>query len=356
MMVNTVVNNSITLNSSKRNSVFTDFLKLKWRSSKEPKINLRQRLPNTVDDIERDWVKHNALRTAFEGDFKAPVGRLLEAGGLEVLDIGTGAGFWTNEMASQFPLSHFTGIDLDKNVLPTSLLSRNVVYQRIDLIELPLPYENDSFDYIFIRSMLDTLPDSMWDSILKELIRIMKKGAYIECVEAYENLFDAGPSMRLLNQLIQQSLQHPPQSPTTPLITNTTNNTNANNCISSSSNYNTEERNPWPNRLANMTQLKNMHIYHTHTPIGIHGHTVGTLLLEFWERTIKSFQREWITNKLITEKDLVSTIKSMRNEVDEYKTYMSWYSVVAQKKGYDGPILRFDDVDEYDRVYTTIIA
>lgn len=81
-----------------------------------------------------------------------------------------------------------------------SSLSKNVLYQRIDLIELPLPYEDATFDYIFIRSMMDTLPDSMWDDVLKELVRIMKKGAYIECVEAYDNLFDAGPNMNTLNQ------------------------------------------------------------------------------------------------------------------------------------------------------------
>jgi ubiquinone/menaquinone biosynthesis C-methylase UbiE len=78
--------------------------------------------------------------------------------------------------------------------------SRNVFYQRIDIIELPLPYEDATFDYIFIRSMMDALPDTMWDDVLKELVRIMKKGAYIECIEAYDNLFDAGPSMTLLNQ------------------------------------------------------------------------------------------------------------------------------------------------------------
>lgn len=69
------------------------FLKLKWRSS--TKYNMKPRLPNTADDIERDWVRHNALRLAFENDFKAPIERLLQAGGSEVLDIGCGAGFWT---------------------------------------------------------------------------------------------------------------------------------------------------------------------------------------------------------------------------------------------------------------------
>jgi ubiquinone/menaquinone biosynthesis C-methylase UbiE len=70
----------------------------------------------------------------------------------------------------------------------------------VDLLELPLPYEDGTFDYIFIRSMIDILPDTMWDDVLKELLRIMKKGAFIECVEAYDNLFDAGPAMTKISQ------------------------------------------------------------------------------------------------------------------------------------------------------------
>ncbi|CEP16057.1 hypothetical protein [Parasitella parasitica] len=308
-----------TTTTSSTGSAFS-FLKLKWRSSKDPKLNIRERLPNSVDDIERDW-----------------------AGGSEVLDIGCGAGFWSSDMASRYPISYFTGIDIDKNVLPSSLvvlgssLSRNVFYQRIDLIELPLPYEDATFDFIFMRSMMDTLPDSMWDDVLKELVRVMKKGAYIECVEAYDNLFDAGP-------LIQSSIKHPPQSPTTPTSAyNTLNNTPT-----------TTLYNPWPNRIANMSQLVGMQINHTHTPVGTYGGTVGSLLLEYWERIISGFRRDWIANKWIAEDELDRTVETMKTEVDEYNTYMSWYSVVAQKKGYNGPTIQFDDVDDFDIVRTHI--
>ncbi|KAI8640364.1 S-adenosyl-L-methionine-dependent methyltransferase [Parasitella parasitica] len=312
------------------------FLKLKWRGSKDPKLNIREALPNSVDDIERDWVRHSALKLAFESDFKAPIHRLLQAGGSEVLDIGCGAGFWSSDMASQYPISYFTGIDIDKNVLPSSSLSKNVFYQRIDLVELPLPYEDATFDFIFIRSMMDTLPDSMWDDVLKELVRIMKKGAYIECVEAYDNLFDAGPCMSRLNQC-KYILA---------LVT----------CVS----YTTQTKkpttlyNPWPNRIANMSQLIGMQINHTHTPVGTYGDTVGSLLLEYWERIISGFRRDWIANKLIAEDELEKTVATMKGEVNEYNTYMSWYSVVAQKKGYKGPTIQFDDVDDFDTVRTHI--
>ena len=64
------------------------------------------------------------------------------------------------------------------------------MFQRVDLLELPLPYENDTFDVIFIRCMMDVLPDEQWDVVLQELVRIMKKGAYIECLETYPALVD----------------------------------------------------------------------------------------------------------------------------------------------------------------------
>jgi hypothetical protein len=153
--------------------------------------------------------------------------------------------------------------------------------------------------------------------------------------------------------VIQTSLQSPPGSPITP--TTTTTNTNTNNTTTTLNNYNTPKSlNPWPNRIANLNQLIGMQIYHTHTPVGIYGGSIGSLLLEYWERIFKSYKREWITNKLINEAELEKTIELMREEVNELNTYMSWYSVVAQKKGYNGPTIQFDDVDDDDILHTTI--
>jgi hypothetical protein len=144
----------------------------------------------------------------------------------------------------------------------------------------------------------------------------------------------------MLYIVIQTTLQQPPESPTA----------YTNNNIPSS----IKPNNPWPNRIANINQLMGMQIYHTHTPVGLYGGAIGSLLLEYWERIVKSLQREWITNKLIAEDELDRTLESMKDEVNEYNTYMSWYSVVAQKKGYIGPIIQFDDVDDFDIVHTTI--
>jgi hypothetical protein len=149
--------------------------------------------------------------------------------------------------------------------------------------------------------------------------------------------------------VIQSSLSHQPvelpPTPTTPTTTTTHNTT---------SHHTIKPNNPWPNRIANINQLQGMQIYHTHTPVGLYGGAIGSLLLEYWERIIKRFRRDWVSSKLIAEDELERTVESMRDEVNEYNTYMSWYSVVAQKKGYVGPTIQFDDVDDFDMVHTTI--
>jgi hypothetical protein len=57
----------VNATASPNNGGFSNFLKMKWRTSKDPKLNYRYKGPNTADDIERDWIRHSALKLAFEG-------------------------------------------------------------------------------------------------------------------------------------------------------------------------------------------------------------------------------------------------------------------------------------------------
>ncbi|KAI9322230.1 S-adenosyl-L-methionine-dependent methyltransferase [Dichotomocladium elegans] len=309
-------------------STFTSFLRSKWRSA-NGKPSRPQSL-NATTDIERDWIRHSALKIALDGDFQAPMHQLFKSGGNEILDVGCGAGFWTTDMAAKYPLSHFTGIDINKDTFPqrqVSEYSRNVVFQRVDLLELPLPYESDTFDYIFIRCMMDVVPDEEWDAVLNELVRIMKKGATIECLETYPDLFDVGPGMATLMQLINHNGSSSPTIEAAPSSTGSM------------------TLNPLPNRMAAINQLMGMQLKHIDTPIGRHGGAVGALLLEHWDRIIEASKQTWIQNKWIGEKQLAAILDELHDEVETYQTYMSWYSVVAQKKGYNGPIIRIEDYD-----------
>ncbi|KAI8370334.1 S-adenosyl-L-methionine-dependent methyltransferase [Radiomyces spectabilis] len=317
-------------------SGFAGFLKSIRRTNKDAKLS-RHPAGNTINDIECDWVRHSALKLAFEGDFKAPLQRLLQAGGNEVLDIGCGSGFWTMDMATKYRLSHFTGIDVDKNILPTNNVPKNLRFYQVNLVDTPLPFEDSTFDYIFIRAMISTLPDEAWDSVLNELVRIMKKGAYIECIEAYPDLFEAGPAMTTI-----MNLNH---SRATPEASVSNGSSSSQMAADQPSHPHVANQNPWPNRLAACNQLVGMQIKHTHTPVGAHGGAVGTLLLEYWDRYIQLQKPIWIQNKMISESELKNTLKVLHKEIEENKTYMSWYSVTAQKRGYNGPLIQFSDAD-----------
>ena len=96
-------------------------------------------------------------------------------------------------------------------------------------------------------------------------------------------------------------------------------------------------QNPLPNRMAAISQLMGMQIQHIHTPVGRYGGAVGSLLLEHWDRVIESNRQKWVQSKLVDEKQLAVAINDLHEEVDSYQTYMSWYSVVAQKVIYWKP-------------------
>ena len=116
--------------------------------------------------------------------------------------------------------------------------------------------------------------------------------------------------------------------------------------------------------MAAITQLMGMQIKHIHTPVGRYGGAVGSLLLEHWDRIIESNKQRWVQSKLIDEKQLAAAITDLHEEVDTHQTYMSWYSVVAQKvsegvdelkrnklmrcctqRGYKGPLIQIVDFD-----------
>ncbi|CAO3647685.1 unnamed protein product [Cunninghamella blakesleeana] len=232
------------------------------------------------------------------------------------------------DMATKYPLSYFVGIDVDKNVFPHMTMQKNLMFQRVDIMSLPLPFEDNTFDYIFIRSMLNVIPEQQWEGIQKEIIRIMKKGGYLECIEHYPDLFDTGPAMSKITQFINTSASLK------------LNYNNGNNPPSLTPIYN-----PWPNRLAIERHLIGIKIHHTHTPIGNHGGALGALMYQYWERIFNCNKQEWLQSKIITEKELDTLLKELIEEVEKNKTYMAWYSVVAQKKGYTGPIILIEDCD-----------
>ncbi|RUS12597.1 hypothetical protein BC937DRAFT_87452 [Endogone sp. FLAS-F59071] len=95
-------------------------------------------------------------------------------------------------MAESFPMSHFVGIELTNYKLKPSEFPDNCTFPRCSIVELPLPFDDSSFDYVFMRYSLSSVPSDCFSNILIELKRVLKPGGYLEWNEP-DSLFRGGP-------------------------------------------------------------------------------------------------------------------------------------------------------------------
>ncbi|RUP46418.1 S-adenosyl-L-methionine-dependent methyltransferase, partial [Jimgerdemannia flammicorona] len=130
-------------------------------------------------------------RKLFHGNFNAPVEDALSHG-IKVLDAGCGAGCWTMNMANDFPNSHFVGVDV-ADLFPKDEVKSNCIFVKANTLE-GLPFEDDTFDYIFQRFMVLAFTPADWAKAISELVRVTKPGGWVELVESDCKLEQAPPS------------------------------------------------------------------------------------------------------------------------------------------------------------------
>ncbi|KAI7867879.1 S-adenosyl-L-methionine-dependent methyltransferase, partial [Spinellus fusiger] len=133
------------------------------------------------EEQDRLVAQHYILRTAFGGDFSAPVRQMLE-NGCVVLDAGCGPGTWTMEMSTEFPNSSFIGVDSHHD-FPRDIKPRNCHFRTCPVDQLPLPFHDNSIDYIFQRDFNLSLQAHKWSPLVREYLRILKPGGWIELME-----------------------------------------------------------------------------------------------------------------------------------------------------------------------------
>lgn len=106
---------------------------------------------------------------------------LLQQGSV-VLDMGCGSGTWTMELATAYPESHFIGVD-QLPLFPKDIKPKNCHFATCDLTCVPLPIPDASVDYIFQRDLNWALLTWQWSALIKEYMRILKPGGWIELME-----------------------------------------------------------------------------------------------------------------------------------------------------------------------------
>ncbi|KAF0549288.1 S-adenosyl-L-methionine-dependent methyltransferase [Gigaspora margarita] len=158
-------------------------------------------LPNDNDECDRLHLQHFIERYFWQSNFSAPVDHLLNQEGTMVLDVGTGAGSWLLEMATNYPKAKFIGMDISP-IQPEFIKPKNAEFIEANVLD-PLPFDNNTFDYIFQRILYVGIPGRNWPLVVNELVRVLKPGGYIELLENDFQYSIMGPATtRLINGIL----------------------------------------------------------------------------------------------------------------------------------------------------------
>jgi ubiquinone/menaquinone biosynthesis C-methylase UbiE len=147
-------------------------------------------LPKDIDEINRLDLQHFILRQAFKGNTVAPVGNQLS----EVLDVGCGTGRWGKEMAQRFPYALIQGLDLEE-IRITGPVPENYKFVQGNILQR-LPFPDESFAYVHQRLLVAGIPKTRWPDVIRELIRVTRRGGWLELVECGIEGKNYGPLMK----------------------------------------------------------------------------------------------------------------------------------------------------------------
>src|SRR6266498_2668932 len=169
--------NSSTITATSRSSE-SSYRYIDGRTFNE---NTNYSLPNDDEEIDRLHRQHYLVRYVWQGNFCAPVHRILKRPGAKVLDVGCGPGTWLLEMALDYPEAHFTGIDISP-MYPKEIKPINVDFEEVDITK-GLPFDDETFDFVVMRNMVTAISEDDWRFALKEFERICKPGGFVEILE-----------------------------------------------------------------------------------------------------------------------------------------------------------------------------
>ncbi|CAJ0828855.1 8807_t:CDS:2 [Entrophospora sp. SA101] len=149
-------------------------------------------------------LNHHIQRELWQSNFSSPVEDLLKNGSAKVLDVGCGLGTFLCEISSYYPKSEFIGIDV-LSLFPT-IKPFNVNFIKKNIID-GLPFEDNSFDFVHIRSLFYDFTESQWMNIIyKETLRVLKPGGWLEIADPETRAYNTGPLTDFLLKSISKDV------------------------------------------------------------------------------------------------------------------------------------------------------
>ncbi|KAF9406956.1 hypothetical protein BGZ76_006231, partial [Entomortierella beljakovae] len=142
-------------------------------------------------------LQHYVIRHAFNGNTRAKFDGKIHK---DVLDVGCGPGTWILEMSTEHTETNFTGVDISA-VWPTEIRPRNCRFQVVNAIK-GLPFDDNTFDFVYQRFMILAYPAKDWPFIMQELVRVTKPGGIIELTEMPVATNANGPELTKVMEIV----------------------------------------------------------------------------------------------------------------------------------------------------------
>ncbi|CAG8565743.1 22958_t:CDS:2 [Gigaspora margarita] len=148
-------------------------------------------LPNDDDESDRLHMQHFLFRYMWQSNFSAPIEHILNDPETKILDVG-------------YPLVKIYGLDISSNQA-VSIKPKNFTFVKANVLE-GLPFDNDTFDYVFQRHLLGGYPRAKWPYAINEIVRVLKPGGFLEMIEP-SMLQNVGPATNRLYETDKESMK-----------------------------------------------------------------------------------------------------------------------------------------------------
>ncbi|CAG8845284.1 5950_t:CDS:2, partial [Racocetra persica] len=93
-----------------------------------------------------------------------------------------------------YPSTKVVGVDISP-YQPTTIKPKNFEFVMAN-VEERLPFDDNTFDFVFQRYLVFGLSKEKWPQVINELVRVLKPGGLLELCEPSLFCFDAGPATK----------------------------------------------------------------------------------------------------------------------------------------------------------------
>ncbi|CAG8449591.1 2458_t:CDS:10 [Acaulospora morrowiae] len=257
-------------------------------------------IQTSENDSDLELLLHYVSKLVMKGNITSPIKR---SNLKTCLDIGYGGGSWMMEMATDYPDCQFYGIDLDPGT-PDLVYPNNCIFQKGDYLK-SLPYPENTFDLLHVRATLLWLDFESFKNLLKEAVRVTKKGGFIEFLEQDIETTNTGP---ILTSYIDTWRE-----------------------IQMSKNIDGNLMSKMETLLAEQG-FGNIKINNCHIPIGKWAGFVGEFFLSAFELfVLHTASLTYESLNLRNESDCAQLVQELSAECEQYKPQANLYFGFAQK-------------------------